>query len=41
MNPEEGQLKSQFLDRFGLYVETSGSDDLDERKEIIKEKIRV
>ncbi|WP_283591417.1 magnesium chelatase subunit D family protein [Clostridium butanoliproducens] len=39
MNPEEGQLKSQFLDRFGLYVETSGSDDLDERKEIIKRRL--
>lgn len=39
MNPEEGQLRPQFLDRFGLYVETNGSDDLVERKEIIKRRL--
>ncbi|GAA0720464.1 VWA domain-containing protein [Clostridium malenominatum] len=36
MNPEEGNLRSQFLDRFGLYLEVKGSSDLGERKEIIK-----
>ena len=39
MNPEEGQLMPQFLDRFGLYVEANGSDDLAERKEIIKRRL--
>ncbi len=39
MNPEEGQLRPQFLDRFGLYVEANGSDDLAERKEIIKRRL--
>lgn len=39
MNPEEGQLRPQFLDRFGLYVEANGSDDLVERKEIIKRRL--
>lgn len=36
MNPEEGFLRSQFLDRFGLYVETVGEKDLLLRKEIMK-----
>lgn len=31
MNPEEGELGPQLLDRFGLCVETSGSQDLEER----------
>ncbi|WP_291579992.1 magnesium chelatase subunit D family protein [Clostridium sp. UBA6640] len=39
MNPEEGQLRPQFLDRFGLYVEANGSDDLFERKEIIRRRL--
>ncbi|WP_291559601.1 MULTISPECIES: magnesium chelatase subunit D family protein [unclassified Clostridium] len=39
MNPEEGQLRPQFLDRFGLYVEANGSDDLAQRKEIIKRRL--
>lgn len=39
MNPEEGGLRPQFLDRFGLYVDVSANRDLDERKDIIKRRI--
>lgn len=39
MNPEEGLLRSQFLDRFGLYVEVNGSKDIEERTMIISERI--
>ena len=35
MNPEEGKLRPQFLDRFGLYVNVNGEEDLDKRTEII------
>lgn len=31
MNPEEGELRPQLLDRFGLCIEMSGVKDLDER----------
>ncbi|MBV1818356.1 magnesium chelatase subunit D family protein [Clostridium cochlearium] len=40
MNPEEGNLRSQFLDRFGLYLDVKGSVDLSERKEIIKRRLK-
>ncbi len=36
MNPEEGELSSQFLDRFGLCVLVSGEKDPEIRVEIIK-----
>ncbi len=39
MNPEEGGLRPQLLDRFGLYVDVVGSEDLNERVEIIKRRI--
>jgi len=39
MNPEEGGLRPQLLDRFGLYVDVSGSEDLNERVIIIKRRI--
>lgn len=39
MNPEEGFLRSQFLDRFGLYVAVEGSKNSVERKEIIKRRL--
>lgn len=39
MNPEEGLLRPQFLDRFGLYVEVNGSADLEERMEIIRRRL--
>ncbi|MFB0543980.1 MAG: VWA domain-containing protein, partial [Candidatus Bathyarchaeia archaeon] len=31
MNPEEGDLRPQILDRFGIYAETENIDDLDMR----------
>ena len=31
MNPEEGELRPQLLDRFGLCVETAGTDSADDR----------
>ncbi len=39
MNPEEGLLRPQFTDRFGLYVEAAGEKDIDIRKEIIKRRL--
>ncbi|MBN2141174.1 MAG: ATP-binding protein [Desulfovibrionaceae bacterium] len=35
MNPEEGELRPQLLDRFGLCVEVAGSMDLAERMEVV------
>ncbi|MEG2288688.1 MAG: magnesium chelatase subunit D family protein [Clostridium sp.] len=40
MNPEEGSLRSQFLDRFGLYIEVEGSKSIVERKEIVKRRLQ-
>src|SRR5262252_6827468 len=34
MNPEEGELRPQLLDRFGLCVDVEGIDDPDQRVEI-------
>lgn len=39
MNPEEGKLPPQFLDRFGFYVEVKGSTDMEQRVEIIKQRL--
>lgn len=39
MNPEEGGLRPQFLDRFGLYVEVKGEQDLRKRVEITRRRI--
>jgi magnesium chelatase subunit D len=36
MNPEEGMLRPQILDRFGLYVPVEASMDPDERAEIVE-----
>ncbi len=36
MNPEEGRLGPQILDRFGLYVEAKGENDTDQRIRIIE-----
>ena len=35
MNPEEGDLRPQLRDRFDLCVDVSGSDDVDERVEVL------
>lgn len=39
MNPEEGDLRPQLLDRFGLVVHVQGESDKDLRKEIIKRRL--
>lgn len=39
MNPEEGELRPQLLDRFGLCVDIKGISNIDERIEIIKRRI--
>ena len=39
MNPEEGELRPQFLDRFGLCVEVKAIKDPSLRKEVLKRKI--
>lgn len=36
MNQEEGELRSEFLDRFPLYIDIKGCRDTDDRVEIIK-----
>ena len=36
MNPEEGELRPQLLDRFGLAVDVKGAKEPEERVEIIK-----
>ncbi len=38
MNPEEGELRPQLLDRFGLCIEVAGSDDLDERVSLLTKR---
>jgi magnesium chelatase subunit I len=37
-NPEEGELRPQLLDRFGLSVEVRTPDTLDERVEVVKRR---
>ncbi len=39
MNPEEGGIRPQFLDRFGLYVETQGESDVTLRVDIMKKRL--
>lgn len=39
MNPEEGKLRPQFLDRFGLYVEVAGEKDPLVRAEIVRRRM--
>ena len=39
MNPEEGKLRPQFLDRFGLYAEVTGEQDAERRAEIIRRRM--
>ena len=39
MNPEEGDLRPQLLDRFGLVVNVIGERDIQTRKEIVKRRI--
>ncbi|MBB3661543.1 magnesium chelatase subunit D [Prauserella sediminis] len=39
MNPEEGELRPQLLDRFGLTVEVSSSRDAAERVEVVRRRL--
>ena len=39
MNPEEGDLRPQLLDRFGLAVEVDGRFTPEERQEVVKRRI--
>ncbi|MFV8380403.1 ATP-binding protein [Corynebacterium hindlerae] len=39
MNPEEGELRPQLLDRFGLAVEVVASRDVDKRAEIMRRRL--
>jgi magnesium chelatase subunit D len=39
MNPEEGELRPQLLDRFGITVEVSGNLDAGERVEIVRRRL--
>lgn len=38
MNPEEGELRPQLIDRFGLCVQIEGETDPEMRVEIIKRR---
>jgi magnesium chelatase subunit I len=40
MNPEEGDLRPQLIDRFGLVVEVFGEKDIDARVEVIKRRLK-
>ncbi|MBE6527644.1 MAG: magnesium chelatase ATPase subunit I [Thermoplasmata archaeon] len=39
MNPEEGELRPQLLDRFGLSVDVKGDKDTELRMEVVKRRI--
>ncbi|MFC4857728.1 putative cobaltochelatase [Actinophytocola glycyrrhizae] len=39
MNPEEGELRPQLLDRFGLTVEVAAARDVDARAEVIRRRL--
>ncbi|UQZ89645.1 magnesium chelatase ATPase subunit I [Deltaproteobacteria bacterium Smac51] len=39
MNPEEGELRPQLLDRFGLCVEVRGLEDPGQRREVVKRRL--
>jgi magnesium chelatase subunit D len=39
MNPEEGELRPQLLDRFGITVEVSGSLDPADRVEVVRRRL--
>jgi len=39
MNPEEGELRPQLLDRFGLAVEVAGQSDPQMRAEVVRRRI--
>ncbi|SDQ44782.1 VWA domain-containing protein [Actinopolyspora saharensis] len=40
MNPEEGELRPQLLDRFGLTVQVSASREVETRTEVVRRRLR-
>jgi magnesium chelatase subunit D len=40
MNPEEGELRPQLLDRFGLCVNIQGISEIQDRIEVVKRRVR-
>ena len=40
MNPEEGDLRPQLLDRFGMSVEVKGERDLAQRSEVVSRRLQ-
>jgi magnesium chelatase subunit D len=40
MNPEEGELRPQLLDRFGITVEVTGNPDPTDRVEVVRRRLR-
>ena len=40
MNPEEGDLRPQLLDRFGLVVDVAGEKDKDQRAEVVRRRLQ-
>ncbi len=40
MNPEEGELRPQLLDRFGIAVQITASEDAAERAEVVRRRLR-
>lgn len=41
MNPEEGDLRPQLLDRFGLTIEVSGEADIETRVDVIRRRLAL
>jgi Mg-chelatase subunit ChlI len=39
MNPEEGELRPQLLDRFGLCAQVKGLDEPDRRREVVRRRL--
>lgn len=39
MNPEEGDLRPQLLDRFGLVVDVAGEKDKEQRAEVVRRRL--
>ncbi len=39
MNPEEGDLRPQLLDRFGLVVDIRAEDNIEQRMEVVKRRL--
>jgi len=39
MNPEEGELRPQLLDRFGVTVEVAAARDVDQRVEVVRRRL--